>query len=146
MGVDPVPLWQSVRALNPEPDASKRPAFAFARKPAVTDIIMPSPNASHALTGPAPRADGPTRAVRGDLAHVRYAGQVFVSHYAVPMPRTVGAAGATLHAAGRADAETVGTLSVGETFNLLDAAGSWGWGQQGEAGLVGYLPLTALEP
>ena len=132
--------------MNPEPDASKRPAFAFARKPAVTDIFMPTLNASHALTGPAPRADGPTRAVRGDLAHVRYAGQVFVSHYAVPMPRTVGAAGATLHVAARADAETVGTLSGGETFNLLDAAGNWGWGQQGEAGLVGYLPLAALEP
>jgi hypothetical protein len=25
--------------LNPEPDASKRPAFAFTGKPAVTDLI-----------------------------------------------------------------------------------------------------------
>lgn len=134
--------------MNPEPDASKRPAFLFAGKPDVTDLILPSLHATHSLTGPAPKADGQahTRAVRGDLAHVRYAGQIFVSHYAVPMPRVVGAEGATLRAAGREDAEAIGTLPSGETFNLLDAAGGWGWGQQGEVGLVGYLPLTALEP
>ena len=134
--------------MNPEPDASKRPAFAFAGKPDVTDLIETSLKTSHALTGPAPMfvAEAHTRAVRGDLAHVRYAGLVFVSHYAVPMPRTVGAAGATLRTAGRDDAEAIGTLAAGETFNLLDAAGGWGWGQQGEDGLVGYLPLTALEP
>lgn len=132
--------------MNPEPDASKRPAFAFARKPAVTDPILPDLAASHALTGPAPRGEGLTRAVRGDLAHVRYAGQVFVSHYAVPMPRMVGASGAVLLAAARADADVIGTLAAGETFNLLDKAGDWGWGQQGEHGLVGYLALTALAP
>lgn len=138
--------------MNPEPDPSKRPAFLFAGKSAVTDLILPAFNTSHALAGPAPKveAGSHTRAVRGDLAHVRYAGQVFVSHYAVPMPRTVaasvGAGGASLHVAARADAEVVGTIAAGETFNLLDAAGGWAWGQQGEHGLVGYLPLTALEP
>jgi hypothetical protein len=139
--------------LNPEPDASKRPAFAFAGKPDVTDLVdstldVASLKTSYSLGGPAPKFDGNahTRAVRGDVAHIRYAGQVFVSHYAVPMPRTVGAAGATLRTAGRAEAEEIGTLAAGETFNLLDSAGGWGWGQQGEDGLVGYLPLTALEP
>ncbi len=134
--------------MNPERDASKRPAFPFAGKPDVTELILPALKASYSLTGPAPKAEGlpHTRAVRGDVAHVRHAGQVFVSHYVVPMPRTVGGAGATLHVAGCADAEAIATLAAGETFNLLDAAGGWGWGQQGEAGLVGYLPLTALEP
>lgn len=134
--------------MNPEPDASKRPAFAFAGKPAVTDLILPAIKTSHALSGPAPKVDAgsQTRAVRGDVAHIRYAGQIFVSHYAVPTPRTVGAGGATLRNAGREDAEAIGTLAAGETFNLLDKAGGWGWGQQGEDGLVGYVPLTALEP
>lgn len=134
--------------MNPKPDASKRPAFLFAGKPDVTDLILPSLTTSHSLKGPAPKADphAHNRAVRGDVAHIRYAGQVFVSHYAVPMPKTVGAAGATLRTAGREDAEVIGTLAAGETFNLLDKAGGWGWGQQGEDGLVGYLPLTALEP
>lgn len=114
----------------------------------MTDLILPSLTTSHSLKGPAPKADSHahTRAVRGDVAHIRYAGQVFVSHYAVPMPKTVGAEGATLRTAAREDAEVIGTLAAGETFNLLDKAGGWGWGQQGEDGLVGYLPLTALEP
>lgn len=139
--------------MNPEPDASKRPAFAFAGKPDVTDLVdstldVASLKTSYSLGGPAPKFDGNahTRAVRGDVAHIRYAGQVFVSHYAVPMPRTVVAGGATLRTAGRAEAEEIGTLAAGETFNLLDSAGGWGWGQQGEDGLVGYLLLTALEP
>ena len=132
--------------MNPEPDASKRPAFLFAGKPAVTDLILPSLQTAHSLSGPAPKGDALTRAVRGDLAHVRYAGQIFVSHYAVPTQRTVGADGATLRVAGRAEAEVVGTLAAGETFNLLDISGGWGWGQQGEAGLVGYLPIAALAP
>lgn len=133
--------------MNPEPDPSKRPAFLFAGKPAVTDLVLPSLKTSYSLGGPAPKCDGAaqTRAVRGDLAHIRYAGQVFVSHYAVPMPRTVGPAGASLNAAAREDADVVGTLAAGETFNLLDKAGGWAWGQQGEDGLVGYLPLTALD-
>ena len=132
--------------MNGEPDASKRPAFLFAGKPAVTDLILPSLQTAHSLSGPAPKGDTLTRAVRGDLAHVRYAGQIFVSHYAVPMPRTVAAAGATLRTAGREDAGAVGMLAAGETFNLLDISGGWGWGQQGEAGLVGYLPMAALAP
>lgn len=134
--------------MNPEPDASKRPAFVFAGKSAVSDPVLTTLTTSHSLKGPAPKADGlaHTRAVRGDVAHIRYAGQVFVSHYAVPMPRTVAAGGAMLRTAGREDADVIGTLAAGEIFNLLDKAGGWGWGQQGEDGLVGYLPLTALEP
>lgn len=132
--------------MNPEPDASKRPIFAFRDSPehAETDLTLPDATRAHTLTGPVPKADAHRRAVRGDLAHVRYAGQVFVSHYAVPVPRTVGAGGATLRAAGRAEAGMIATLIAGETFNLLDISGGWGWGQQGESGFVGYLPMSAL--
>jgi hypothetical protein len=28
---------------------------------------------------------------------------------------------------------------------VLDIAGGWAWGQVGDAGLVGYLPMAALE-
>ncbi|MFM9936997.1 MAG: SH3 domain-containing protein [Novosphingobium sp.] len=111
---------------------------------AETELTLPALHAGHALIGPAPKGEAHHRAVRGDLAHVRYAGQVFVSHYAVPEQRAIGAAGATLLAAGRAEADVVATLMAGETFNLLDISGGWGWGQQGETGFVGYLPMTAL--
>lgn len=133
--------------MNPELDASKRPVFAFRDSvvTAETELTLPALQAAHALTGPAPKAGAQhTCAARGDLAHVRYAGQIFVSHYVVPVPRTIGDAGANLHVAGRADTEVVATLGAGETFNLLDVSGGWGWGQQGEDGFVGYLPMTAL--
>ena len=133
--------------MNPEPDASKRPVFAFRERlvTAETYLTLPALHAAHALTGPAPKGETQHhRAARGDLAHVRYAGQIFVSHYVVPVPRTIGAGGAALHVAGRAEAEVIVTLSAGETFNLLDISGGWGWGQQGEDGFVGYLPMTAL--
>ena len=109
-----------------------------------TDLTLAPVNRDHALSGPAPKGDALHRAVRGDLAHIRYAGQIFVPHYAVPMPRTIGVAGAALHTAGRSDAEAIAELAAGETFNLLDISGGWGWGQQGEHGLVGYLPMAAL--
>jgi hypothetical protein len=47
--------------------------------------------------------------------------------------------------AARAEAETRDDLAGGETFNVLDIAGGWAWGQVGEDGCVGYLPLEALE-
>jgi hypothetical protein len=142
-------------ALNPLPDASKRPVFAFRESLVVTAETeltqsvanvapLPGTYSEHALTGPAPKGDALRRAVRGDLAHVRYAGQVFVSHYAVPVSRTVGADGATLHAAGRSESDVIAQLGAGEVFNLLDISGGWGWGQQGDQGWVGYLPMTAL--
>jgi hypothetical protein len=67
-----------------------------------------------------------------------------VARAVAPVPRVIGAGGAALHVAGRTEAEVIVTLSAGETFNLLDISGGWGWGQQGEDGFVGYLPMTAL--
>lgn len=75
---------------------------------------------------------------------MRLAGVCFVPHYAVPMPHAV-AGPAALKVAARAEAETRDDLAGGETFNVLDIAGGWAWGQVGEDGCVGYLPLEALE-
>lgn len=111
---------------------------------AETDLTLQNQHRAHTLTGPVPKAAAHRRAVRGDLAHVRYAGQVFVSHYAVPVARMVGAGGALLHSAGRTEAEVIAHLLAGEAFHLLDIAGGWGWGQQGEDGFVGYLPMSTL--
>jgi hypothetical protein len=97
------------------------------------------------LSGPAEKLDAAHWPVRGDLAHIRLAGRCFVPHYAVPMERWVTAAGAQLLAANAADAELREALAGGTLFNVLDMAGGWAWGQVGEDGFVGYLPLEALE-
>ncbi len=98
-----------------------------------------------AMTGPSVTADPGCLPVRGDLAHIKLAGLCFVPHYAVPMPHRV-LAGAVLQAAARPDAEVIRELPEGETFNVLDIAGSWTWGQLGEEGHVGYVALSCLEP
>ncbi len=97
-----------------------------------------------AMTGPSVTADPGCLPVRGDLAHIRLAGLYFVPHYAVPMPRRI-LSGAVLRVMSRADAEPIRELPAGETFNVLDIAGSWAWGQLGEQGQVGYVALDALE-
>ena len=104
------------------------------------------PTGQLCLSGPAEKLDSAHWPVRGDLAHIRLAGRCFVPHYAVPMERTIVAAGANLLALNDAAAEVREALSGGTLFNVLDMTGGWAWGQVGEDGFVGYLPLTALEP
>ena len=126
------------------PSGAKRPVFRFEGPDPLPASVIPA--SQHCLSGPAERLDALFWPVRGDLAHIRLAGRVFVPHYAVPMERKVIAAGADLRVAGEAAAEVREALTGGSIFNVLDIAGGWAWGQVGEAGCVGYLPLGALEP
>lgn len=107
--------------------------------------IRALPEGLLALTGPSVTAEAGHLPVRGDLAHIRLAGRYFVPHYAVPMPHTVLNGGAVLRKAGKADAEPVEALAAGASFDVLDIAGGWAWGQYGEEGPVGYVQLTELE-
>ncbi|KHK92721.1 SH3 domain-containing protein [Novosphingobium malaysiense] len=97
-----------------------------------------------AMAGPSVTADPGCLPVRGDLAHIKLAGRYFVPHYAVPMPHAI-KAGAVLRTTGRDDGEAIMALPEGETFNVLDIAGAWTWGQLGEDGPVGYVALADLE-
>lgn len=126
------------------PAPANRPIFRFEGGHDLTATAIPAGQLS--LAGPSEKLDAPHWPVRGDLAHVRLAGKVFVPHYAVPMERRVGAAGAALMTSTKADAELREELAGGTLFNVLDMAGGWAWGQVGEDGFVGYLPLEALEP
>ena len=96
------------------------------------------------MTGPSVTAEAGHLPVRGDLAHIKLAGRYFVPHYAVPMPRAIAASGATLRQSGAADAEALCSIAAGESFDVLDMAGGWAWGQLGEDGLVGYVALDQL--
>ena len=122
---------------------ANRPLFQFGDTAILTAAI---PTGQLCLSGPAEKLDAAHWPVRGDLAHIRLAGRCFVPHYAVPMERTIVAAGANLLALNDAAAEVREALGGGTLFNVLDMSGGWAWGQVGEDGFVGYLPLTALEP
>ena len=123
---------------------ANRPLFQFGvDKPLTASII---PTGQLCLSGPAEKLDAPHWPVRGDLAHVRLAGRVFVPHYAVPMERMIVSAGAALRVSGAADSELREALPGGTIFNVLDMSGGWAWGQVGDDGFVGYVPLDALAP
>lgn len=107
-------------------------------------IVQPDQFASFALSGPSRHARDAYLPVRGDLAHVRLAGEVFVPHYAVPMPHRVTGT-ASLLAAARDDAAVLCAVAEGARFDVLDMAGTWAWGVVDGDGMVGYLPLANLE-
>lgn len=121
---------------------AKRPLFTFGGPSDVTASAIPT--GQLALSGPAEKLDAAHWPVRGDLAHIRLAGRCFVPHYAVPMPHTVADGGAKLHALNTAESEVREELSGGSLFNVLDITGDWAWGQVGDDGFVGYVPLAAL--
>ncbi len=123
---------------------ANRPLFQFGGTETLTATAIPT--GQLALSGPAEKLDAAHWPVRGDLAHIRLAGRCFVSHYAVPMERRVVASGAKLLALNNSQAEVRDVLPGGTLFNLLDVTGDWAWGQVGDDGFVGYLPVDALEP
>lgn len=126
--------------------AKRAPSYPTGVSSGLTDIAdIIAPGASFALSAPSAKLDPLHLPVRGDLAHIRLAGKVFVPHYVVPMPHTVVGDGAPLLKASRPDAEEIGRIPGGTLFNVLDMAGLWAWGQVGEDGLVGYLPLSILK-
>jgi hypothetical protein len=111
------------------------------------DLTMTLPRLTECdfpLAQPSEKCDPLRRPVRGDLAHIRCVGRVFVPHYAVPMPHRVISRGTMLMRSLRGDADVLANLDAQDVFNVLDIAGDWAWGQVGEDGLVGYVQMTQL--
>ncbi|WP_296675079.1 SH3 domain-containing protein [Novosphingobium sp.] len=129
-------------SLIEESGSAKRPIFQFQGPDTLPASAIPTEQLR--LSGPSEKLDAAHWPVRGDLAHIRLAGRVFVPHYVVPMPRTVVPAGAKLLVSNSHDAEVRDVLVGNSLFNVLDMAGGWAWGQIGDDGCVGYVPLEAL--
>jgi hypothetical protein len=108
-------------------------------------IRLPNPEGWLALSGPSVTAEAGHLPVRGDLAHIKLAGRYFVPHYAAPMAHGVINGGAVLRRAAKPDAEAIEGIPAGTSFDVLDIAGGWAWGQYGEDGPVGYVLLSELE-
>ena len=89
------------------------------------------------------RLDPRRHAVRGDLADVRLAAQVFAPHYAQPIPCVI--AIATTLMSKSDGGEPLVQLAGGEAFEVLELTGSSAWGIAPACGLVGYCDRTALE-
>ena len=103
------------------------------------------PRKRFVLSGPSIKLDPAQYAVRGDLADLDLADQVFAPHYA--RARRYRAKAATvIRAAADKDSEARGTLAPGDPFHVLDLSGGWLWGRGETAGSVGYVPADAVSP
>lgn len=82
--------------------------------------------------------------IRGDLADIALAGQIFTPHYAVPLPHICMVERAGLYPdmddSGRMGSE----LNTGEGFAVLDRIGEWAWGYCQHDGYVGFIRADAL--
>jgi NlpC/P60 family/Bacterial dipeptidyl-peptidase Sh3 domain len=103
-----------------------------------------SPRTKFLLHGTSIPLDERVHAVRGDLADLALAGQLFVPHYAKPMPMTCAVPNVAVMATARDDAKQISELLLGEDFMVVDMAGEWAWGFCRHDHYVGYVPLTAL--
>ena len=102
----------------------------------------PEPRRTFALAGRSVRLDPRTHAVRGDLADIRLAEQVFAPHYAKAIACRVCWATPLLESIGGAP---IAALAEGEAFELLELARGHGWGMAPGHALVGYVDRRALE-
>lgn len=98
------------------------------------------------LKGPVEKPAPGSLPLRGDLAHIALAGTHLATHYVIPQVRSVGAAGAGLRLAPRADSAVFTILPAASRFELLDVAGEWVWGCPGPHGPAGWCRLTELAP
>jgi cell wall-associated NlpC family hydrolase len=105
---------------------------------------MASSRSTFSLSGAAPKLDPRIHAVRGDLADVALAGQLFAPHYAQPMAMRCVVISTMLFDAPSADGKPVSQLLLGETFMVLDVASGWAWGFCAQDDYVGYAKADAL--
>jgi hypothetical protein len=82
--------------------------------------------------------------VRGDLADVRLADQVFAPHSAAPIACLLNRA-APLRAEREEQSQSLAQLAAGDPFETLELAGDNAWGVAPSLGLVGYVDRTALD-
>jgi len=99
----------------------------------------------YTLSGPADRGVVGDLPVRGDLAHIAFAGRFFVPHYAVPQPRAVMPGGAPLHSAPDGQSQPMCHLLEGDSFEVLEVTGEWAWGCLSVEGPAGYVHADRLE-
>jgi cell wall-associated NlpC family hydrolase len=81
---------------------------------------------------------------RNGLAARALQGIVAADRYADPVPRQCVVPATALRRGPSPDAEQLDQLLYGETFNVLDEADGWAFGQAARDGYVGYVETTAL--
>jgi cell wall-associated NlpC family hydrolase len=95
---------------------------------------------------PESRHDPRTTLARPDLADRRLEGVVRAIRYDAAEPRLCATPATGIRRAPDLHAEQDSQLLWGETFEVLEEAGDWAWGQARRDGYVGYVARAALAP
>ncbi len=95
------------------------------------------------LAGHSAAIDPRIHAVRGDLADVELASQVFAPHYAKALPCRV-LVDTAIHVKPNIDSERVDHLVEGDAVDLFDVSGGWSWVRTSKA--VGYVRADYIGP
>ena len=82
--------------------------------------------------------------MRKDLADVDLADRVFAPHYAKALATVVITDTMTIMSGPAVDSTTLGTLTKGDRFRVLEITDHLAWGQAGHDGPVGYVDRHAL--
>lgn len=94
------------------------------------------------LSGHSVKLDPASHAVRGDIADLELAHEVFAPHYARALAYRAKADTSVCAQAGTGG-EPRAVLKAGETFGVLDISGGYAWGKTAD-GIPGYVVMTAL--
>jgi NlpC/P60 family/Bacterial dipeptidyl-peptidase Sh3 domain len=122
-------------------------AIALWRVPrllAVTKKMTIAARPHFTLSGTSIPLDPRVHAVRGDLADLALAGQIFVPHYARPKPMCCNQPSAKVIDKGAAEGKQISELIFGEEFMVVDIAGDYAWGYCRHDHYVGYVNTAAL--
>ncbi len=103
-----------------------------------------SPRSQFTLQGTSISLDARVHAVRGDLADLALAGQLFVPHYARAMPMRCNAVRTAIMDGTKPESKMTSELLLGEDFMALEISGGWAWGYCGHDHYVGYVEAAHL--
>lgn len=102
------------------------------------------PRSTFSLSGPSISLDARVHAIRGDLADIALAGQIFAPHYARPMQMQCGAISTMVRETPSAEAKATSQILFGEDFMVVDISGDWAWGYCRHDHYVGYVEAVAV--
>jgi cell wall-associated NlpC family hydrolase len=104
------------------------------------------PRSTFSLSGPSIALDPRVHALRGDLADIALAGQLFAPHYARPMQMQCVVISTMIRGTPTSDDKAISQLLFGEDFMVVDMSGGWAWGYCRNDHYVGYVPAASLAP
>lgn len=110
----------------------------------MTTRISPDAWRRAQVAGPRPRLDPRRYIATGEITDIALAGLVAAARYTRSVPMACRVARTAMRNFGQDDATAVSELLWGESFDLFDVVGDWGFGRSAHDNYTGWVPMAAL--